>query len=109
MTAVEEAAHAAGRNPSEITPAIYLTIALASDSSHAAREFDTYIRRYYGVPGEVMARLQASHAGTVESASEWIGKYVEAGARHVVLRLARPTLDGYGDAVRQLLEAARAN
>jgi len=107
LRAVREAAEGAGRNPDDIAAAVYLTLAVAEDARDAARDFDTYIRGYYGVPGEVMARAQASHAGTLESASEWIASYVEAGARHVVLRLARPSLKDYLEAIPALLGAAR--
>jgi hypothetical protein len=54
-----------------------------------------------------MARMQASHAGTIDSATEWIGGYVEAGAQHVVMRLARPTIDGFVDSAAALLHALR--
>jgi alkanesulfonate monooxygenase SsuD/methylene tetrahydromethanopterin reductase-like flavin-dependent oxidoreductase (luciferase family) len=106
LSAVREAAAEAGRKD-DVSPAVYLTLAVAGDPHQAARDFDAYIRAYYGVPGEVMARAQASHAGTLESAAEWIASYVDAGARHVVLRFARPTLDGYSDTVHRLLEAVR--
>ena len=102
---VREAAAKAGRNPTDITAGVYLTIAIAEDRQAAAEQFDAYIRAYYGVPGEVMARQQASHAGTIDSATEWISSYVEAGAQHVVIRLARPTLDGFLDSAAVLLHA----
>lgn len=105
LHSVREAAAAAGRNPNDVTAAVYLTLSIAGDVQSAAGQFDAYIRAYYGVPGEVMARLQASHAGTMDSATEWIGQYVEAGAQHVVLRLARPTLDGFVNAAGELLQA----
>ena len=107
LRAVREAAAEAGRNPDDIAAAVYLTLAIARDPHQAERDFDAYIQGYYGVPGEVMARAQASHAGTPESAADWIASYVAAGARHVVLRLARPSLEGYSESMRTLLEAAR--
>lgn len=107
LRAVREAAEQAGRNPDEIAAAAYLTLAVADNAGEAASDFDAYIRGYYGVPGEVMARMQASHAGTLESAAEWIASYTAAGARHVVLRLARPSFDAYSETMRELLEAAR--
>ena len=60
-------------------------------------------RAYYGVPAEVMARAQACHAGTLESAAEWFAAYRDAGAHHLVLRLARPGLTDYDETARQLL------
>jgi alkanesulfonate monooxygenase SsuD/methylene tetrahydromethanopterin reductase-like flavin-dependent oxidoreductase (luciferase family) len=107
LSVVREAAARAGRNPAEVTAGVYLTLAIAEDRQAAAEQFDAYIRAYYGVPGEVMARMQASHAGTIDSATEWIGAYVEAGAQHVVMRLARPTLDGFVDAAAGLLHALK--
>jgi alkanesulfonate monooxygenase SsuD/methylene tetrahydromethanopterin reductase-like flavin-dependent oxidoreductase (luciferase family) len=103
LSVVREAAARAGRNPSDVTAGVYLTVAIAKDRQSAADQFDAYIRAYYGVPGEVMARVQASHAGTIDSAIEWIGAYVEAGAQHVVMRLARPRLDGMLDSAAELL------
>jgi alkanesulfonate monooxygenase SsuD/methylene tetrahydromethanopterin reductase-like flavin-dependent oxidoreductase (luciferase family) len=105
LSVVREAAAKAGRNPSAVTAGVYLTLAIADDKQAAAEQFDAYIRAYYGVPGEVMARMQASHAGTIDSATEWIGAYVEAGAQHVVMRLARPTIDGFLDSAAGLLHA----
>jgi alkanesulfonate monooxygenase SsuD/methylene tetrahydromethanopterin reductase-like flavin-dependent oxidoreductase (luciferase family) len=107
LSVVREAAARAGRNPSDVTAGVYVTVAIAEDRQSAAEQFDAYIRAYYGVPGEVMARLQASHAGTIDSAAEWIGAYVEAGAQHVVMRLARPTLGGLLDSAAGLLHALR--
>jgi len=72
----------------------------------AAGELDAYMRAYYGVPAEVMARAQACHAGTLESAAEWFAAYRAAGAHHLVVRLARPSLTDYNDTVNQLLRAA---
>ena len=104
---VTEAAEKAGRDPASIERGVYLTAAIADSAQDAERDFDAYIRAYYGVPGEVMARQQASHFGTLESTAEWAGGFVSAGARHVVMRIARPTLDGYGELARRLLETVR--
>ena len=105
--AVREAAEAAGRDPNAIATGAYLTVAVADDQREAAGMLDTYMRAYYGVPAEVMARAQACHAGTLESASEWFASYRDAGARHLVVRLARPDLSDYNDTARRLLGAAR--
>jgi len=106
--AVREAAEGAGRDPDSVLTGAYLTVAVADSPAAATEELDRYIRAYYGVPGEVMARAQACHAGTMESAREWFAAYREAGARHLVLRLARPDLGDYHDAARQILAGAKA-
>jgi len=107
LSVVREAAAMAGRKPADVTAGVYLTLAIAEDRQAAAEQYDAYIRAYYGVPGEVMARAQASHAGTIDSATEWVAAYVAAGAQHVVLRLARPTLDGFLDSAAELLHALK--
>jgi alkanesulfonate monooxygenase SsuD/methylene tetrahydromethanopterin reductase-like flavin-dependent oxidoreductase (luciferase family) len=107
LGAVREAAERAGRDPSSIATGAYLTIAVADNPRDAAGQLDTYMRAYYGVPAEVMARAQACHAGTLESASEWFAAYRGAGAQHLVVRLARPDLGDYNDTARLLLGAAR--
>jgi alkanesulfonate monooxygenase SsuD/methylene tetrahydromethanopterin reductase-like flavin-dependent oxidoreductase (luciferase family) len=105
--AVRESAERAGRDPDSIATGAYLTVAVADDASKAAGQLDAYMRAYYGVPAEVMSRAQACHAGTLESAAEWFAEYREAGARHLVVRLARPDLGDYHDTIRPLLGAAR--
>lgn len=105
LRAVREAAERAGRDPNSVETAAYLTVAVADSESEAARELDVYIRGYYGVPAEVMARAQACHAGTLESAAEWFAAYRAAGAHHLVLRIARPGLADYHEIARQLLAA----
>ena len=104
---VQEAAERAGRDPATVTTGAYLTVAIADTPSAAAAELDAYIRAYYGVPAEVMSRAMACHAGTIESAAEWFGAYRAAGAGHLVVRLARPSLTDYNAAVAGLLSAAR--
>jgi alkanesulfonate monooxygenase SsuD/methylene tetrahydromethanopterin reductase-like flavin-dependent oxidoreductase (luciferase family) len=104
---VQESAERAGRDPDSISTGAYLTVAVADDAGSAAGQLDTYMRAYYGVPAEVMSRAQACHAGTLQSAAEWFAEYREAGARHLVVRLARPDLGDYHDIIRPLLAAAR--
>jgi len=107
LRAVHEAAKRAGRDPESIATGVYLTVAVASNAREAAGELDAYMKAYYGVPAEVMAKSMALHAGTMESAAEWFAAYRAAGAHHLVVRLARPGLTDYNEAVRELLGAAR--
>ena len=107
LRAVREAAERAGRDPDSVATGAYLTVAVADNPARAAGELDAYMRTYYGVPAEVMTRAQACHAGTLESAAEWFAAYRGAGARHLVVRLARPDLSDYHQTVGQLLGVAR--
>lgn len=108
LRAVREAAERAGRDPDSVATGAYLTVAVADNPGRAADELDAYMRTYYGVPAEVMTRAQACHAGTLESAAEWFAAYRGAGARHLVVRLARPDLSDYHQTVGQLLGVARS-
>ncbi|HUY74737.1 MAG TPA: LLM class flavin-dependent oxidoreductase [Candidatus Dormibacteraeota bacterium] len=105
LRSVREAAERTGRDPDSLAMGAYLTVAVADSPREAAGELDAYMRAYYGVPAEVMARSQACHAGTLESAAEWFAAYRAAGANHLVVRLARPGLAGYHETARELLGA----
>ena len=105
LRAVRDAAEKVGRDPDSVATGVYLTVAVADTPEEAAREADGYVSAYYGAPAEVMARTMALHAGTLESAAEWFAAYRSAGARHLVVRLARPGLGDYNETVRQLLSA----
>jgi len=107
LRTVREAAERSGRDPGSITPGVYLTAAFAGDEDAANKLLDGYIRAYYGVPAEVMGRGMAIHAGTLDSTAEWVAAYAAAGARHIVVRLAHPTLEGYNETVGVLLGALR--
>jgi len=107
LRAVREAAERHGRDPDSIATGVYLTVAVADSEREATGELDAYIKAYYGVPAEVMARGMAMHAGTPESAAEWFAAYRAAGANHLVIRLARPTLSDYHESMGRLLAAAR--
>src|SRR5712691_2975727 len=109
LRTLREAAVQAGRDPDSIATGVYLTVAVADTAREAAGELDDYIKAYYGVPAEVMARQMACHAGTLESAAEWFAAYRAAGARHLVVRLARPDLSDYDQIVHELLGAARTH
>ena len=107
LRAVHEAAERAGRDPDSIATGVYLTVAVADNAREAAGELDAYIKAYYGVPAEVMAKAMALQAGTMETAAEWFAAYRAAGAHHLVVRLARPRLGDYNETVKELLGAAR--
>jgi len=107
LHAVREAAERADRDPESIATGVYLTLAVADNAREAAGELDAYMKAYYGVPADVMSKTMALQAGTMESAAEWFAAYRAAGANHLVVRLARPSLTDYNETVRQLLGAAR--
>lgn len=109
LRAVREAAEKAGRDPAIIAPGLILTIAIADTAAQAHKQLDEYYRGYYDVPAEVMGPGQAMHAGTLQSAGEWIVGYVAAGAKHIIVRLALPgpALADIDAVARELLAVTR--
>ncbi|MCP9982342.1 LLM class flavin-dependent oxidoreductase [Actinomadura madurae] len=92
------------------TPALYATLCLDDDPEKARHRLRTSIERYYDAPLEFVASVQALFAGTARQAAGWLSGYVEAGARHVVIRLATEDhdadLERFGDEVLPLREEA---
>jgi alkanesulfonate monooxygenase SsuD/methylene tetrahydromethanopterin reductase-like flavin-dependent oxidoreductase (luciferase family) len=70
---------------SEITQALYATVNLSG--ARADDELDRYLRAYYGQPLDVMRHGQAIRGGSVGECLDWLARYVEAGARHLILRI----------------------
>jgi alkanesulfonate monooxygenase SsuD/methylene tetrahydromethanopterin reductase-like flavin-dependent oxidoreductase (luciferase family) len=73
----------------EVTPALYATINLNDDKARADEELDEYLRAYYGQPLDVMHYVQAICGGSAQECLAWLARYVDAGARHLILRSAR--------------------
>ena len=85
---VRSCALAAGRDPGDITAAIYLTLALDVDKFRAEQVLDSYLEQYYDMPAAVMRERMRCFGGSAEDAMAWIKQYVDAGATHVMLRFA---------------------
>lgn len=92
-----------GRSP---TAALYVTV-LADDDTEAGRaELDRYCAAYYGVPLDAMETRQAFRTGPIETIVSSLAEYVDAGARHLVLRVGslcpERHLDALDDIITQL-------
>jgi alkanesulfonate monooxygenase SsuD/methylene tetrahydromethanopterin reductase-like flavin-dependent oxidoreductase (luciferase family) len=94
---VKAAAREADRKPAALTPAVYLTVSVHRDPEVANELLDEYVGSYYGVPADVMRKVQGMCAGTPEDCARWLGTFVDAGASHLVLRC--PDLEGQLDAL----------
>lgn len=70
----------------QVTPGMYATVHIDLDEDRARRGLDEYLRAYYGRSLQEMAPIQASCAGSSQRCLEWLASYVQAGARHLVLR-----------------------
>lgn len=77
----------AGRAADAVTPALYATVSVDPDHDRAEAGLDAYVRGYYGYPLEIMRTIQAYGHGDAERLAQWLGGFVAAGARHLVLRI----------------------
>jgi alkanesulfonate monooxygenase SsuD/methylene tetrahydromethanopterin reductase-like flavin-dependent oxidoreductase (luciferase family) len=75
----------------EVIPALYATVNLNDDKARADGELDEYLRAYYGQPLDVMHYVQAIRGGSAQECLDWLARYVDAGARHVILRIGSLT------------------
>src|SRR5580704_10251055 len=97
---IQDIARDAGRNPADLTGALYLTLTIDEDSSRAERRMDGFMENYYGQPAAAMRGRQANYAGPAGGAAAWLKSCVDEGASHLVLRFA-------GDAERNMDIIAR--
>ncbi|MGW4770037.1 LLM class flavin-dependent oxidoreductase, partial [Nocardia sp. NPDC004278] len=85
--ATRAAANDAGRGSAAVTPALMATVAVNDDPDQAHAELDHYVRAFYGFPLEAVSALQACHAGRLSECVDWLRSYVNAGTRHILLRI----------------------
>lgn len=97
---VREVASQAGRDPEAIAAAVYLTLRIDDDAQAADRHIDNYLSTYYGVPAAGLRKAQANYAGPESGAIEWLQGFIDAGAEHMMIRLA-------GDHERQMESVVR--
>ncbi len=97
---VQAAARAAGRPADAVRGAAYLTLALDADRAAAERRLHGFLESYYAAPARTILARQATYAGPLEGGVEWLQRWIDAGARHLVLRFAG------GDQLAQVDEAA---
>jgi probable F420-dependent oxidoreductase len=71
-----------------VTPALYVTVALDQSVDVARRRLRNTVERWYSRPFEAISARQATFAGTPAGLWDWLAAYLEAGVRHVVLRVA---------------------
>jgi alkanesulfonate monooxygenase SsuD/methylene tetrahydromethanopterin reductase-like flavin-dependent oxidoreductase (luciferase family) len=97
---VRDVATQHGRDPANLTGAMYLTVSLDDDAAKADDRLNHFLERYYGQPAQATRRRQACYAGPADCLAQWLDSYTQAGASHLVLRFA-------GDHERHLQSVAR--
>ena len=97
---VQAAARAAGRAARRGDRRGLLTLALDPNAAAAEKRLDAFLETYYAAPARAIKARQATYAGPIEGAAEWLQRWIDAGVRHVALRFAG------GDQLAQVDEAA---
>jgi alkanesulfonate monooxygenase SsuD/methylene tetrahydromethanopterin reductase-like flavin-dependent oxidoreductase (luciferase family) len=72
----------------EVTAGLYATVALDTKADTAQQRLRRTVQRWYGRPFEAVSARQAMFAGTEGGLRDWLAPYLDAGVRHVVLRVA---------------------
>ena len=98
---IQAAARAAGRPADAVSGAAYVTLALDPDKAKAEQRLHQFLETYYAAPAAAMMARQATYAGPIEGCVDWLGRWIDAGARHLALRFAG------GDQLAQVDEAAK--
>ncbi|GAA4620686.1 LLM class flavin-dependent oxidoreductase [Actinoallomurus vinaceus] len=108
---VRKAAAEAGRPPEDVTPALFVSVRVDESVENGRRALEDYARATYGMPLEELEKIQAVVTGSADQVLDGLGRYVAAGARHLVLRLGALDLSAQRDQLDQiaaLLPALRA-
>ncbi|MFJ4653399.1 LLM class flavin-dependent oxidoreductase [Nocardia sp. NPDC088792] len=90
-----------------ITAAMYATINLDPDAAKARAELDGYVHHYYRRSLDVMATVQAYFGGSGEECADWLSRYLDAGAEHLVLRIGSLGAQRQLEALAEILPALR--
>jgi probable F420-dependent oxidoreductase len=97
---IQAAARAAGRPAGAVLGAVYVTLALDPDAAAAEQRLNTFLETYYAAPASALRARQACYAGSLEGCVAWLGRWIEAGTQHLMIRFAG------GDQLAQVDEAA---
>jgi alkanesulfonate monooxygenase SsuD/methylene tetrahydromethanopterin reductase-like flavin-dependent oxidoreductase (luciferase family) len=88
LAALRSAASDAGRVADDVTPAMYLTVLVDNDAERGHRTAENWCLRWYELPFEMVSSVQAFVIGSAADVAARIARYVDAGARHIVVRMA---------------------
>jgi len=85
---IKATARGAGRDPTRLSAAMYLTLTVDDDAGRADGRMDRFLEGYYGAPAAVLRQRQAVYSGPADGVAAWLDAYARAGATDLVLRFA---------------------
>ncbi|QXV61641.1 LLM class flavin-dependent oxidoreductase [Amycolatopsis sp. TNS106] len=71
-----------------VTPALFATVLIEEDPVRARERLEDYARRNYGVPLDFVEKIQVYIAGSPAQVADRVREYRDAGAEHVLIRIA---------------------
>ncbi len=92
LAQLRSAALDAGRAAAAITPALFASVLIADDVASGRAGLKDFSRANYRMALEQLETIQAVIAGPPEHVAAELGRYLAAGARHLVCRIAAPDL-----------------
>jgi len=104
LAAVRRAAADGGRAAGAITPALFASVAITDDLASGRRALAEFSLANYRIPLEQLETIQAVVAGPAEHVAGHLRRYVEAGARHLVCRIAAPSIASARDQLERIAE-----
>jgi alkanesulfonate monooxygenase SsuD/methylene tetrahydromethanopterin reductase-like flavin-dependent oxidoreductase (luciferase family) len=97
-------AESANRPGDAVVPGLYATVTINPDRDRARQELEEHVLHNHGRPLADVSAVQAVYSGTAEECAEWLASYVQAGARHIVIRIGAPDP---GSRLKELAAAVR--
>ncbi|MBM9506428.1 LLM class flavin-dependent oxidoreductase [Actinacidiphila acididurans] len=87
LQGIRQAAEDAGRDPDLIVPSLYVNVNIGADKAAGEAALNEYTTRYYQLPVTTMANYQNYFGGTEKEMIAFLREYIDAGCRHIVLRI----------------------
>lgn len=102
LAEVRAAAHGAGRPAEAVTPALFVTVLLTDDADGGRKALDHFATQTYGFGIDAVEQIQTFASGTTDAVTARLAGYIDAGARHLVCRIAVLGPGGFVEQLRRL-------
>jgi alkanesulfonate monooxygenase SsuD/methylene tetrahydromethanopterin reductase-like flavin-dependent oxidoreductase (luciferase family) len=87
LVQVHKAAAEFGRTINTITPALFVTVLVDEDIDRGRGAMDEFVTATYGMPRNELEKIQAVVTGSADQVRAALTRYIDVGARHIVIRL----------------------
>jgi alkanesulfonate monooxygenase SsuD/methylene tetrahydromethanopterin reductase-like flavin-dependent oxidoreductase (luciferase family) len=106
LAEVRAAAQGAGRPAGAVTPALFVTVLVTADADGGRAALDHFATQTYGFGIDVIEQIQTFASGTPDAVAARLAGYIDAGARHLVCRIAVLGPDRFVGQLHQLRTVA---